>query len=77
MFGSDFPPECSDSVFVIKNQSERFCAMSEQLSFRPERRPNVIWIFGDQHRAHALSYRGRPQCVHAQYRQSRTRGDAL
>lgn len=34
--------------------------MNEQLSFRPERRPNVIWIFGDQHRAHALSYRGDP-----------------
>ena len=24
----------------------------------PPRRPNVIWIFGDQHRAHATSYRG-------------------
>ena len=34
--------------------------MTERLSFRPERRPNVIWIFGDQHRAHALSYRGDP-----------------
>lgn len=34
--------------------------MNERLSFRPERRPNVIWIFGDQHRAHALSYRGDP-----------------
>ena len=34
--------------------------MNEQLSFRPERRPNVIWIFGDQHRAQALSYRGDP-----------------
>ncbi len=26
--------------------------------FRPDRRPNVIWIFGDQHRAQALGYRG-------------------
>ena len=23
-------------------------------------RPNVIWIFGDQHRAQALSYMGNP-----------------
>ena len=34
--------------------------MNEQLSFRPERRSNVIWVFGDQHRAHALSHRGDP-----------------
>ncbi|MEE2753046.1 MAG: sulfatase [Candidatus Latescibacterota bacterium] len=34
--------------------------MNEQLSFRPQRRPNVIWIFGDQHRAQALSHRGDP-----------------
>ncbi len=34
--------------------------MNQDLSFRPDRRPNVIWIFGDQHRAHALSYRGDP-----------------
>ena len=34
--------------------------MNEQFSFRPVRRPNVIWVFGDQHRAHALSYRGDP-----------------
>ena len=27
-------------------------------NLRPNRRPNVIWIFGDQHRAQALSYRG-------------------
>jgi arylsulfatase A-like enzyme len=26
----------------------------------PERRANVIWIFGDQHRAQALGYRGDP-----------------
>ena len=29
-------------------------------NLRPNRRPNVIWIFGDQHRAQALSYRGDP-----------------
>ena len=32
--------------------------MAELLKLRPERRPNVIWIFGDQHRAQALGYRG-------------------
>ena len=32
--------------------------MSVQMKFRPERKPNVLWIFGDQHRAQALSYRG-------------------
>jgi arylsulfatase A-like enzyme len=26
----------------------------------PSKRPNVIWIFGDQHRAQALGYRGDP-----------------
>ena len=26
----------------------------------PLRRPNVLWIFGDQHRAHATGYRGDP-----------------
>lgn len=32
--------------------------MSERLTLRPPRKPNVLWIFGDQHRAHATSYRG-------------------
>ena len=32
--------------------------MSERLTLRTPRRPNVVWIFGDQHRAHATSYRG-------------------
>ena len=32
--------------------------MSERLTLRAPRRPNVVWIFGDQHRAHATSYRG-------------------
>ena len=26
----------------------------------PLRRPNVLWIFGDQHRAQATGYRGDP-----------------
>jgi arylsulfatase A-like enzyme len=30
------------------------------LHLRPNRRPNVIWIMGDQHRAQALGYRGNP-----------------
>lgn len=30
------------------------------LQLRPNRRPNVIWIMGDQHRAAALGYRGNP-----------------
>ncbi|MEM7029235.1 MAG: sulfatase [Chloroflexota bacterium] len=34
--------------------------MSDTFSFRPQRKPNVIWVFGDQHRAQALSYRGDP-----------------
>ena len=34
--------------------------MTKQLEFRPRRKPNVIWIFGDQHRAQALSYRSDP-----------------
>ena len=34
--------------------------MSEQLMLRPKRRPNVIWVFGDQHRGQALGYRGDP-----------------
>lgn len=34
--------------------------MPQDLNFRPQRKPNVIWIFGDQHRAQALSYRGDP-----------------
>ena len=32
--------------------------MSERLTLRTPRRPNVVWIFGDQHRSHATSYRG-------------------
>ena len=32
--------------------------MSERLTLHNPRRPNVVWIFGDQHRAHATSYRG-------------------
>jgi len=34
--------------------------MTEKLDLRVQRKPNVIWIFGDQHRAQALSYRGDP-----------------
>ncbi len=30
---------------------------------RPKRRPNVLWVFGDQHRAQALSYRGDPNVL--------------
>ena len=32
--------------------------MSDRLTLRTPRAPNVLWIFGDQHRAHATSYRG-------------------
>ena len=32
--------------------------MSDPLTLRTPRPPNVLWIFGDQHRAHATSYRG-------------------
>ncbi len=32
--------------------------MSDDLKLRPARKPNVLWIFGDQHRAQALSHRG-------------------
>ena len=32
--------------------------MSERLTLHSPRRPNVVWIFGDQHRVHATSYRG-------------------
>ena len=32
--------------------------VSERLSLHRARRPNVVWVFGDQHRAHATSYRG-------------------
>ena len=35
-------------------------AMPETLVLRPRRRPNVLWIFGDQHRAQATGYRGDP-----------------
>ncbi|MEM7134722.1 MAG: sulfatase [Chloroflexota bacterium] len=34
--------------------------MNKPLELCPQRKPNVIWIFGDQHRAQALSYRGDP-----------------
>jgi arylsulfatase A-like enzyme len=33
------------------------------MSVQPDRRPNVIWIFGDQHRAQACSYRGDPNVI--------------
>ena len=32
--------------------------MSDRLTLRAPRRPNAVWVFGDQHRAHATSYRG-------------------
>ena len=32
----------------------------EKLVLSPSRRPNVLWIFGDQHRAQAVSYRNDP-----------------
>ncbi len=32
--------------------------MSERLTLRTTRPPNVLWVFGDQHRAQATSYRG-------------------
>ena len=34
--------------------------MVENLELAKARRPNVIWIFGDQHRAQATGYRGDP-----------------
>ena len=34
--------------------------MAESLALPPLRRPNVLWIFGDQHRAQATGYRGDP-----------------
>jgi arylsulfatase A-like enzyme len=34
--------------------------MDAPLVLRPQRRPNVLWIFGDQHRAQATSYRRDP-----------------
>ena len=34
--------------------------MDEQIVLPPVRRPNVLWIFGDQHRAQATGYRGDP-----------------
>ena len=39
---------------------ERESTVEQDLQLRPDRKPNVIWIFGDQHRAQALSYRGDP-----------------
>lgn len=36
----------------------------------PSPKPNVIWVFGDQHRAQALSFmHGRPQCADSEHRQ--------
>lgn len=32
----------------------------QTLDLLSKRRPNVIWVFGDQHRAHAVGYRGNP-----------------
>lgn len=37
--------------------------MGEKLRLRPLRRPNVLWIFGDQHRAQANGYRGDPNLL--------------
>ena len=34
----------------------RMAGVSERLSLHRARRPNVVWVFGDQHRAHATSY---------------------
>ena len=34
--------------------------MDDPLPLPPLRRPNVLWIFGDQHRAQATGYRGDP-----------------
>ena len=34
--------------------------MDDSLALPPLRRPNVLWIFGDQHRAQATGYRGDP-----------------
>ncbi len=34
--------------------------MSASLKLRSTRRPNVLWILGDQHRGQALGYRGDP-----------------
>ena len=34
--------------------------MTDSASKAKEKRPNIIWIFGDQHRAHATGYRGDP-----------------
>jgi len=34
--------------------------IKHDLELQPQRNPNIIWIFGDQHRAQALSYRGDP-----------------
>ena len=34
--------------------------MDDSLALPPLRRPNVLWIFGDQHRAQATGYCGDP-----------------
>ena len=46
---------CSEPVSVICGRMGR---MSKRSNPRAARRPNVVWVFGDQHRAHATSYRG-------------------
>ncbi|MDE0448580.1 MAG: sulfatase [Spirochaetaceae bacterium] len=37
--------------------------MSDRLTLRTPRPPNVLWVFGDQHRAQATSYRGDPNVL--------------
>ena len=39
--------------------------MDDSLALPPLRRPNVLWIFGDQHRAQATGYRGDPNVATA------------
>ena len=34
--------------------------MNAKLNITSNRKPNILWVFGDQHRAHAVSYRGDP-----------------
>ena len=42
----------------------RIGRMSERLTLHNPRRPNVVWVFGDQHRADATSYRGDGNVFH-------------
>ena len=49
---------------VCHTVSSRSIAMPAQ----PTDKPNIIWIFGDQHRAQALFLHGRPQRQYAQHR---------